>query len=59
MVKTIVSATPEQVEKKWDPLTEWQKSQVRYARALGRPLSVTILSIGEESNILYDLTVKT
>ena len=49
-------ATPDQVETQWHTLTEWQREQVRQARALGRSLQVTVLDLGD-TKVLYDLAI--
>lgn len=54
--KITITATPDQVEKKWDNLTDYQKSQVTLARALHKSLQVEIIDRIED-RILYNLGV--
>ena len=56
MIQSVIEATPEQIEKKWDKLTEWQRDQVSLARALGKSLHITVLDLGE-FKVLYDVSV--
>jgi len=55
MIST-VTATPEQVERQWDSLTDWQRDQIRLARSLGKSILVTVADFGEHKAI-YSLDV--
>ena len=57
ITKTIINATPEQVERKWGALTEWQKDQLTYARAMKKNLAITIIDIDGLEKVLYDVAV--
>lgn len=54
--KITIIATPDQVESKWDLLTDYQKSQVALARATNRNLHLTIVDTVEKK-ILYHIGV--
>ena len=55
-MKSVITATPEQIERAWEELTDWQKEQVILAKALKKSLYVTLLDVGE-FKVLYDLSL--
>lgn len=57
IVSNVITATPEQVEKQWDILTQWQRDQVSLARLRGKSLHVTVLDLGV-FKVLYSVDVK-
>lgn len=56
LFQTKNEVTPEEVEKKFPKLTDWQRGQLDLARVYGKPVSITVIDIeGEE--ILYEIGV--
>lgn len=56
--KITIQATPEQVERKYHRLTDWQKKQVQEARTFRKLLNVTVIDIDNlAEKILYDVSV--